>query len=336
MKKISVLVPTYNEEGNVEPMAAAIDNLFQNELKNYCYELVFIDNNSKDTTRVRLREICKKNKNVKAIFNANNFGWMRSPIYGLQQTTGDCTVLLCADFQEPVEMIPKFVKEWENGYKIVVGIKNNSKESKFFYFLRSCYYKLIGKFATVEQIEHFTGFGLYDKDFIQVLRDLHDPMPYIKGIVAELGYKRKEIEYTQQERKSGKSKGSFWNLYDTAMLGITSYTKVFLRLATIFGFIFSALSFTGAIVFLILKLTMWYRFPMGIAPILISIFLIGAVQTFFVGLLGEYILNINTRIMDRPLVIEEERLNFNTGDDSDTEINGNLIQDSNQKNDTEE
>ena len=310
MKKISIVVPTYNEEDNVEPMAEALSQLFENELAEYDYEILFIDNDSADTTRIKLRKICENNKKIKAIFNASNFGWMRSPIYGLRQTTGDCSVLLCADFQEPVEMIPKFVKEWENGYKIVVGIKKASKESKFKYFLRSCYYNMIGKFATVDQIEHFTGFGLYDKKFIDVLRDLHDPMPYIKGIVAELGFKRKEIPYEQQQRKAGKSKGSFWNLYDTAMLGITSYTKVFLRLATLFGFVCSGLSLVVAIVFLILKLVLWYHFPTGMAPILIGMFLIGAVQLFFIGLLGEYILNINVRVMDRPLVIEEERLNF--------------------------
>ena len=310
MKKISVVVPTFNEEDNVEPMAKAISELFQNELRNYDYELIFIDNDSQDTTRLKLRNICLNNPKVKAIFNASNFGWMRSPIHGLRQTSGDASVLLCADFQEPVEMIPKFVKEWENGYKIVVGIKKASKESKLMFFLRSCYYNLIGKFATVQQIEHFTGFGLYDKKFIEVLRDLHDPMPYIKGIVSELGFKRKEVTYEQQKRKAGKSKGSFWNLYDTAMLGITSYTKMILRLATIAGFLCSGMSLIVAIVFLIMKLLKWYDFPMGTAPILIGMFLIGAIQLFFTGLMGEYILNINVRVMDRPLVIEEERINF--------------------------
>ena len=310
MKKISVVVPTFNEEDNVEPMAKAISELFCNELKNYDYEIIFIDNDSQDTTRLKLRQICSNNSKVKAIFNASNFGWMRSPIHGLRQTSGDAAVLLCADFQEPVEMIPKFVKEWENGYKIVVGVKAASKESKLMFFLRSCYYNLIRKFATVQQIEHFTGFGLYDKKFIEVLRDLHDPMPYIKGIVSELGFKRKELTYEQQKRKAGKSKGSFWNLYDTAMLGITSYTKVFLRLATIGGFLCSGISLIIAIIFLIMKLIKWYDFPMGTAPILIGMFLIGAIQLFFTGLMGEYILNINVRVMDRPLVIEEERINF--------------------------
>ncbi len=314
MKKISIVVPTYNEEGNVEPMAEVLSNLFRSELVEYDYEILFIDNDSVDGTRVKLRKICEQNKKVKAIFNASNFGWMRSPIHGLTQASGDCVVLLCADFQEPVEMIPKFVKEWENGYKIVVGIKQSSKESKIMYFLRSCYYNMIGKFATVEQIEHFTGFGLYDKKFIEVLRDLHDPMPYIKGIVSELGFKRKELTYEQQERKSGKSKGSFWNLYDTAMLGITSYTKIFLRLATLFGFVCSGLSLIAAIVFLAMKLIYWNSFAMGMAPVLIGVFLIGAIQLFFIGLMGEYILNINTRVMDRPLVIEEERLNFEEND----------------------
>lgn len=310
MKKISVVVPTYNESGNVIPMSEKVAEIFSKELPDYDYELIFIDNYSKDNTRAEIAMACAKNKKVKAIFNAKNFGWMRSPYYGITQSTGDCTVLMCADFQEPPEMIPKFVKAWEEGYRIVVGIKTTSKESKFKYWIRSKYYKLMKKMSDVEQIEHYTGFGLYDKSFVDVMRKIKDPMPYIRGIVSELGFARKEIEYEQQQRTHGKSKGNFFALYDTAMLGITSYTKNGLRIATFAGLTLSAISLGIALVYLILKLVFWDSFPMGMAPVLIGVFLMGAVQLFFIGLLGEYIMNINTRVMGRPLVVEEGRLNF--------------------------
>lgn len=323
MKKISIVVPTYNESGNVLPMSAAIKKIFDNELANYDYELIFIDNFSKDNTRAEITAACQNNHKVKAIFNAKNFGWMRSPFYGIQQSTGDCTVLMCADFQEPPEMIPKFVREWEKGYRIVVGIKTTSKESKIMYWLRSLYYKMMIKMSDVEQIEHYTGFGLYDKSFVNVMRELKDPMPYIRGVVSELGFERKEIPYQQQERRKGKSKGSFYALYDTAMLGITSYTKYGLRIATILGFIMSALSMLVAIIYLILKLLYWNKFAMGTAPILIGVFFMGSLQLFFIGFLGEYILNINTRVMNRPLVVEERRINFD-GEDTNVEKENSL------------
>ena len=323
MKKISIVVPTYNESGNVLPMSAAIKKIFDNELANYDYELIFIDNFSKDNTRAEITAACQNNHKVKAIFNAKNFGWMRSPFYGIQQSTGDCTVLMCADFQEPPEMIPKFVREWEKGYRIVVGIKTTSKESKIMYWLRSLYYKMMIKMSDVEQIEHYTGFGLYDKSFVNVMRELKDPMPYIRGVVSELGFERKEIPYQQQERRKGKRKGSFYALYDTAMLGITSYTKYGLRIATILGFIMSALSMLVAIIYLILKLLYWDKFAMGTAPILIGVFFMGSLQLFFIGFLGEYILNINTRVMNRPLVVEERRINFD-GEDTNVEKENSL------------
>ncbi|MEF9989242.1 MAG: glycosyltransferase family 2 protein [Christensenellaceae bacterium] len=310
MKKISVIIPAYNEIENVAPLSDAIIEVFKTDLPQYDYEIVFIDNRSTDGTRELLIEMCKNNSKIKAIFNAKNFGHIRSPYYGLLQTTGDCTIMMCADFQDPPEMIAKFVHEWENGYKIVVGIKTNSKESGVMYALRTLYYKTIKKISDVDQIEHFTGFGLYDRDFIEVLRDLHDPMPYLRGIVAELGYERKEIAYEQPQRKAGKTKNNWYTLYDMGMLGITSYSKVILRLATILGFIFSAASFVVALVYLILKLAMWDQFPAGTAPILIGLFLIGSLLMFFIGFLGEYILNINTRVMNRPLVVEEKRMNF--------------------------
>ncbi len=309
-KTISIMVPTYNEEENVVLMYEALKNIFQKELKKYNYEILFIDNKSQDKTRTLIREICAKDKNVKAIFNAQNFGQFNSPYYGLISTTGDCTISVAADFQDPVEMIPKFVKEWENGYKIVIGIKNKSEESKIVYALRSLYYKMIKKFSEVEQIEHFTGFGLYDKDFIEVLKNLDDPDPYLRGIVAELGFERKEIPFTQPKRQRGKSSNNWYRLYDAAMLGITSYTKIGLRLATIVGFIISFLSILVALIYLVLKFCNWNSFQAGIAPILIGVFLLGGMQIFFIGFLGEYILNINQRIMHRPLVVVEEKLNF--------------------------
>lgn len=309
MKKISILIPTYNEIENVEPLSVAIIEEMQ-KMPQYAYEIVFIDNNSQDGTREKLKQLCAGNKKIKAILNAKNFGQNNSPYYGLLQTTGDCAILMCADFQDPIDMIPKLVAEWENGYKIVSAIKTTSKENKFMRFLRTCYYKLIKKFSDVEQIEHFTGFGLYDKAFLEVLRDLKDPTPFLRGIVAELGFKRKEIPYEQQRRRAGKTKNNFYSLYDIAMLSFTSYTKIGLRLATFIGFIIAAVSVIIALVYLVLKLIYWNTFFMGTAPILIGMFFLGAVQLIFLGLIGEYILSINQRVMNRPLVIEEERINF--------------------------
>jgi len=226
------------------------------------------------------------------------------------QTTGDCTITMCADFQDPIELLPTFVHEWEQGYKIVCGIKTTSKERKFVRFLRTCYYKIIKRLSNVEMIEHFTGFGLYDKSFIDTLRLLNDPTPFLRGIVAELGPARKEIPYEQQRRRAGKTSNNWYILFDIAMLSFTSYTKVGLRIATIAGFIFAILGFLIAITYLILKLIYWETFAAGTAPILVGIFLFGSIQLFFIGLLGEYILSINSRIMNRPLVIEEKRINF--------------------------
>lgn len=319
MKTISIMVPCYNEEENVEALSREIINLFQGELSGYQYELVFIDNDSSDSTRDKLRRLCNEDSNIKAIFNAKNFGQFNSPYYGILQTTGDCTILAAADFQDPIEMIPKFVKEWENGYKIVIGIKTSSKENPIMYFLRSCYYKIIKKLSDVEQIEHFTGFGLYDKKFVEVLRQLDDPTPFLRGVVAELGFRRKEIAYEQPKRRAGKTSNNFYRLYDGAMLSITSYTKVGLRLATIFGGISSALSMVTALAYLVYKLLYWDRFSAGTAPILIGIFLLGSVQIFLIGFVGEYILTMNTRLMKRPLVVEEERINFECSKDKELE-----------------
>ena len=309
-KKISVLIPCFNEEENVVPICHAIKDELAKSLPQYDYEIVFIDNDSQDKTRELLEGLCAEDKKVKAIFNAKNFGQFNSPYYGMLQTTGDCTISMCCDFQDPVEMIPKLVAEWENGYRIVCAIKTTSKENKIMRFFRSCYYKIIKKMSNVDQIEHFTGFGLYDKSFIEVLRNLDDPTPFLRGIVAELGYKRKEIPYEQAKRRAGKTHNNFYTLYDAAMLSFTSYTKVGLRIATICGILMSVISGLIGLVYLILKLAMWDSFPMGTAPILIGMFFLGSLQLFFIGFLGEYVLNINTRVMKRPLVIEEKRLNF--------------------------
>ena len=311
MAKISILVPCYNEEENVVEMANALTDLFSEKLPSYDYEIIFIDNNSQDSTRELLRKVCAKDKNIKVIFNAKNFGPIRSPVYGMMQTTGDCAILLCCDFQDPIELIPEMIKEWENGNKIIVMQKTTSEENKFMYFIRTCYYKLIHKFSeNVEQIEHFTGFGLYDKSFIQIMKDLHDPVPFLRGIVAELGYKVKIIPYQQKKRRAGKSHENFYSLYNTAMVSFTSYTKIGLRLATFLGSIIAFLSLLVALVYFVLKLINWNHFSMGQAPILIGMFFLGAVQLLFLGIIGEYILSINQRIMNRPLVIEEERINF--------------------------
>ena len=310
MQMISILIPTYNEVGNVVELSEAVKNEMK-KLPAYAYEIVFIDNDSIDGTRQQIRKLCSEDRRVKAIFNAKNFGQNNSPYYGLTQTTGDCAILMCADFQDPVEMIPILVHEWEQGYKIVSAIKTTSRENKLMRLLRTCYYKLIKRFSQVEQIEHFTGFGLYDQAFIQVMRDLKDPTPFLRGIVAELGFKRKEVPYEQQRRRFGKTKNNLYTLYDLAMLSFTSYTKIGLRLATFLGFIISLVSIVVAAVYFILKVRHWNTFTMGTAPLLIGMFLLGAIQLIFLGLIGEYILSINMCIMDRPLVIEEERINFN-------------------------
>lgn len=315
MKKVSILIPCYNEEDNVIPMSEAIVNLFTTQLTQYDYELVFIDNDSKDTTRPKLRKICEKNPHIKAIFNAKNFGQFNSPYYGILQTTGDCTISMVCDFQDPIELIPRYLEEWKKGYKIVIGIKTSSKENKLVYGLRTLYYKIIKKFSDVEQIEHFTGSGLYDKEFVQVLRDLKDPTPFLRGIVAELGYKRKEIPYEQPKRRAGKTHNNFFTLYDAAMLSITSYTKVGLRACTFLGMICGTISALIGLIYLILKLLFWNRFAAGMAPILIGMFFLGSLQLFFIGFIGEYISSINRRVMNRPLVVEEERINFDKPED---------------------
>jgi len=308
-KKVSIMVPCYNEEENVAAISAAIVKQME-ALPQYDYELLFIDNCSTDNTRALIRQACAGNRNIKAIFNVKNFGQFNSPYYGICQTTGDCTIAICADFQDPVELIPTFLKYWEEGYQIVCGVKTSSRESRVMYRLRGAYYRLIKKFSAVDQIEQFTGFGLYDRSFVDVLRSLHDPTPFIRGIVAELGGRRKEVPYEQPRRRAGKTHNSWYSLYDAAMLSVTSYTKVGMRIAEFLGFGFAALNLLIGLVYLVMKLIFWDRFVAGQAPTLIVVSLMCSVLLFFMGLLGEYIMSINLRLMNRPLVVEEERINF--------------------------
>ncbi|EFE92734.1 glycosyltransferase, group 2 family protein [Oribacterium sp. oral taxon 078 str. F0262] len=310
MKKISIVIPCYNEEENVLPLAKALRDCFSAELSDYCYELLFIDNDSHDRTRDRIRELCREDPKIKAIFNAKNFGQFNSPYYAMLQSDGDATILMAADFQDPVEMIPRFVHAWEEGSRIVIGVKIRSRESRLMYWLRGIYYRAIKRMSSVDQISQFTGFGLYDQSFIRVMRSLDDPTPFLRGIVAELGYRRTEIPYTQPKRRAGTTHNNFYTLYDAAMLSFTSYTKVGLRIAVFFGGVCSALSMLIGMLYLVMKLIWWDRFPAGMAPMLIGMLFLGSVQIFFIGLLGEYILSINQRVMKRPLVVEEERINF--------------------------
>ena len=310
MKKISIVIPCYNEEENARPIYEAVRDELVRNCPQYDYEILLIDNKSTDGTRAVIEQLCAENKRVKAIFNAKNFGQFNSPYYGLTQTSGDCAIMISADFQDPVELIHQFVSEWEAGYKVVVSCKTRSKENPIVYFLRGCYYKLIRKMSSIDMIEQFTGFGLYDKSFIQVMRDLHDPIPFLRGIVAELGPEYKIVEYEQQIRRAGKSKNNWYTLFDAAMLSFTSYTKVGMRVAEFFGFAVAFLSFLIGLFYLVAKLLFWNSFTAGYVPTMIAVFFMGGVQLAFLGFLGEYIMAMNTRIMNRPLVIEEKRINF--------------------------
>ena len=319
MKTISILIPTYNEEENITLAYQRVTSVMKGLVSKYNYEIVFIDNGSTDKSRDMIRELCKEDRRVKAIFNAKNFGYSRSHFYGLTQMTGDAVVLVHADLQNPPELIPKFVEKWENGAKVVIGIKNKSRENGIVYFVRGIYYKLMKHMSEVEQIEHFTDFELLDQSFIQVLKTIDDPLPYLRGIVSEMGFGMEKIYYTQDKRTHGKSHANFFKLYDFAMLGITSYSKALMRMSTFVGIGLGGICTLVAFVTFIKKLLNWDSFSAGAAATVIGIFFLGAVQLFFIGILGEYILSINARVIRRPLVIEERRTNFekNEGSDSD-------------------
>jgi glycosyltransferase involved in cell wall biosynthesis len=310
MKHITVVTPCYNEEANIRPLYEAIREVF-GKLPQYTYEQIFIDNCSRDGSRAVLRELAAEDARVKVIFNTRNFGHIRSPYHGMLQSDGDATIMMASDFQDPPDLIPAFLQRWEEGFKVVLGVKETSSEAWPMFWIRSGYYRLINRLAgDVALVKNATGFGLYDRVVVTTLRTIEDPYPYARGLVADLGYESAKVAFHQPRRRRGITKNNFYTLYDMAMLGITNHSKVPLRLATMVGFAMSAVSFVLAIAYLVAKLIWWYHFPMGTAPLLIGLLFFSSVQLFFIGLLGEYIGAIHTQVQKRPLVIEQERLNF--------------------------
>ncbi len=310
MKKlISIVTACYNEEENVEELYKEVKYVF-NKLGEYEYEHIFIDNASKDRTVPILKQIARKDKNVKIIVNARNFGHIRSPFYGLLQASGEAVISIVADLQDPPSMIADFIKKWEEGYNVVVGVKKDSEESKVMFAIRSFYYDMISRLSEVDQIKNFTGFGLYDKKIIEILRKIDDPYPYFRGLISEIGYDIFCMEYVQPIRKKGITKNNFYSLYDMAMIGITNHSKVPLRLAAMLGFCLAVLSLFVAFGYFIYKIIFWQSFSVGIAPLVIGLFFFSSVQLFFIGIIGEYIGSIYTQVLKRPLVIERERINF--------------------------
>jgi glycosyltransferase involved in cell wall biosynthesis len=310
-KHISIVTPCYNEEGNVRALYEAVRQVFAG-LGHYTYEHIFIDNASKDATLAILKDIAREDRNVKVIANARNFGHIRSPYHGLLQATGDAVILLVADFQDPPALIADFLAKWTEGYKIVLGVKVEADESRLMYAVRSCYYGLVSRLADVELTRQFTGFGLYDRRIIEILRQIDDPCPYFRGLVADIGFESYKVPYRQPRRRRGITKNNFYSLYDLAMLGITNHSKVPLRLATMAGFLMSGVSLLLALGYLVAKLVFWDWLTVGVAPILISLFFFSSVQLFFIGIIGEYLGAIHTQVQKRPLVIEQERINFDT------------------------
>ncbi|MBI3534009.1 MAG: glycosyltransferase family 2 protein [Deltaproteobacteria bacterium] len=308
-KCISIVTPCFNEEENVEKLYQEIKEIFTS-LDSYQYELIFIDNCSQDQTQSILKSIAKKDKNVKLIFNTRNFGHIRSPYHGLLQSHGDATVLMASDFQDPPALILDFLTKWESGYKIVLGVKSQSKESAVMWAIRSFFYYLIGHLSEIKLTKNHTGFGLYDREVIEVLKKIDDPYPYFRGLLSDLGYPSAIVSFVQPTRQRGITKNNFYTLYDIAMLGITNHSKVPLRLAAMAGFVTSALSLFVAAGYFVAKLLFWDQFQLGLAPIIISLFFFSSVQLFFIGIIGEYIGSIHTQVLKRPLVIEKERINF--------------------------
>jgi polyisoprenyl-phosphate glycosyltransferase len=306
---ISVLTPCYNEAGNVEVLYDRITAVFA-QLEEYSYEHVFIDNASTDETVSILREIAARDKNVKVIINTRNFGHIRSPYHALLQCRGDAVVAMASDLQDPPELIPAFLEKWREGYKVVLGVKSASDESSVMFAIRRFGYSVIDKLSEVKQVRNSTGFGLYDKAFVSVLRRLPDPYPYFRGIVAELGFRYATVPYMQPKRTRGITKNNAYLLYDIGVQGIVNHSKIPLRLATMVGFCSSVVSLLAAFVYFVMKMLFWYNLPIGVAPVIIGLFGVASVQLFFLGVLGEYVGSIYTQVRNRPLVVEEERINF--------------------------
>jgi glycosyltransferase involved in cell wall biosynthesis len=309
MALISIVTPCFNEEGNVEAVYKQVKGVFSG-LSEDCYEHIFIDNDSEDSTPSILRRLAQEDKNVKVIFNARNFGHIRSPYYALMQTQGDAAMFLVADLQDPPSLIPEFIQKWKSGYKVVIGVKSSSEESPTMFALRKIYYSLVNVVSEVELTKNYTGFGLYDKVVVDVLRQLDEPYPYFRGLISEVGFKSAKIYYRQPSRRRGITSNNFYSLYDIAMLGITNHSKIPLRIATFLGFFMSLLGFVAAVVYFVYKLVYWNEFTLGMAPLIIGLFIFSSVQLFFIGIIGEYIGSIYTQVRRRPLVVERERINF--------------------------
>ncbi len=310
-KLITIVTPCYNEQDNVEELCERIATVMA--VLPYDYEHICIDNHSSDGTVGKLRMIAARDKRVKIIVNARNFGHIRSPFHGILQSSGDACVLLASDLQDPPEMIVDFVKRWEEGYKTVLAVKPESEESPLIFFVRNIYYRLLSRISEVPLVRNATGAGLYDRAVVEILRKIDDPYPYFRGLVCEIGFPIATVPFKQPKRRRGITKNNFYSLYDMAMLGITNHSKVPLRLITIGGFVISIASVLVALAFFVAKLLFWDYFQLGIAPILIGIFFFGAIQMFFIGLLGEYIGSIHTQVRKVPLVVELERVNFHRG-----------------------
>lgn len=311
MKKfISVLMPCYNEAENVEQAYWEVRKIFEKLPPQYEYEHIFIDNASKDGTVTTLKKLAFADPRLKIIVNTRNFGHIRSPYHGILQTRGHAVICMASDLQDPPALIPEFLRRWEEGYKMVRGVKTHSEESAIMFAIRKAYYNLINRVSDIKLLKNSTGFGLYDRCVIEELRKIDDPYPYFRGLVSDIGFSSYEIEYTQPARKRGITKNNFYTLYDMAMLGIINHSKVPLRLATMLGFGMSIVSFLIAMGYLIAKLIFWEQFTLGTAPIIIGLFFFGSVQLFFIGIIGEYIGAIHTQVQKRPLVVEKERINF--------------------------
>ncbi len=309
MKHVTIVSPCFNEAENVEELYARIVAAMS-RCPQYTFDLLFVDNASTDGTVGVLRRLASNDRRVRVIVNARNFGHVRSPYYGLLQGEGDAVVSIASDLQDPPELLPEFIAKWEAGYKVVMGVKSRSEESKLMYALRSFYYRTLRRLSEVELVQHFTGFGLYDRQVMDVLRSISDPYPYFRGLVADIGFEAARIEFLQPARKRGLTKNNFYTLYDMAMLGFTNHSKVPLRLATFVGFTAGALSFLVGLFYLGYKLANWDRFSVGIAPLVIGLFFFASVQLVFLGIVGEYVGAIHTQVLNRPLVVERERINF--------------------------
>lgn len=308
-KTISIVTPCYNEEGNVEELYRRTRAVME-EFPQYNYEHIFIDNSSRDRTVAILRSIASHDRNVKVIVNARNFGHVRSPMHAIFESCGDAIIGIAADLQDPPEMMAEMIREWGNGYSMVLAIKRSSEENSLMFYMRKRYYRMISRLSSVKAFENFTGYGLYDRRVIEIVRSCQDPYPYFRGMIAEIGLPHKLLYYDQRARRRGITKNNFYTLYDLGMLGIVSHSKIPLRLMVFAGFAGALLSFLAGLGYSIYKLLFWSRFSVGVAPLVIGIFFLTSIQLVFMGILGEYVGAIYTQIQKRPLVTELERINF--------------------------